>query len=96
MARGLRLALRKTPEQGVIFQRWLHQHVLTAFKGRILSVDTSVALKSAAMHVPNPRPIRDALIAATAMVNNMQVVTGNVDDFAGLRLAVLNPWEPLR
>jgi hypothetical protein len=52
-----------------------------------------VALKSAALHVPNPRSYRDALIAATAMVHGMTVVTRNVSDFKPMGVALLNPWQ---
>jgi toxin FitB len=90
---GVRRAARQHAQQGVVFQRWLHHYVLPAFHGRILSVDTAIALRSASLHVPNPRPIRDALIAATALVHQMQVVTRNVSDFASLGAPVFNPWD---
>ncbi len=60
--------------------------------GRILPVDTAVALRSARLHVPDPHPVRDGLIAATALVHGMTVVTRNVDDFASAGVKVLNPW----
>jgi toxin FitB len=91
LALAAQLSLRKAPKQSEIFQSWFH--VLTAFQGSILSVDTAIALRSAAMHVPDPRPIRDALIAATAMAHHMQIVTGNVADFEGLGPAVINTWQ---
>jgi len=78
--------------QGAILRSWLEDHVLPNFDGRVLFVDTPVALKSAALHVPNPRPYRDALIAATALVHGMTVVTRNVSDFEPTGVALLNPW----
>ena len=51
-----------------------------------------VALKCALLHVPGPRAERDALIAATAMVHGMTVVTGNVADFEVTGAAVVDPW----
>ena len=42
---------------------------------------------------PTPRPERDALIAATAIVHGMTVVTRNVGDFAPMGVKVFNPWE---
>jgi predicted nucleic acid-binding protein len=59
---------------------------------RILRVDTAVARRSAGLHVPNPRPVRDALIAATALVHGLTVVTRNVVDFESTGVQLLNPW----
>ncbi|GAB3388598.1 hypothetical protein GCM10027514_30740 [Azotobacter armeniacus] len=63
-----------------------------AFAGRILAVDTAVALRCARLHVPDQKSERDALIAATALVHGMTVVTRNVADFERTGVAMLNPW----
>ena len=89
---GVLLAERRDPPQGAVFRTWLNAHVLPAFAGRILSVDTAVALCSARLHVPDPCPVRDGLIAATALVHGMTVVTRNVADFEPAGVAVFNPW----
>ena len=89
---GVLLAERRDPSQGAVFRTWLTQHVLPSFIGRILSVDTAVAQRSARLHVPDPRPPRDCLIAATALVHGMAVVTRNVSDFEPCGVRVLNPW----
>ncbi len=89
---GVLLAERRDPSQGGILRSWLGNHVLPAFAGRILAVDTAVVQRSARLHVPDPRPVRDALIAATALVHGMTVVTRNVDDFAPTGVPILNPW----
>ena len=89
---GVRLAERRDPAQGALFRAWLDSAVLPAFAGRILPVDTAVALRSAALHVPDPHPVRDGLIAATALIHGMTVVTRNTADFAPTGVAVLNPW----
>ena len=89
---GVMLAERRDPSQGAVFRAWLDRHVLPAFTDRILSVDTAVAQCSARLHVPDPRPVRDGLIAATALVHNMTVVTRNVADFEPTGVALLNPW----
>jgi predicted nucleic acid-binding protein len=86
------LAERRDPTQGAIFRAWLNGHVLPAFDGRVLSVDTAVAQRSARLHVPDPRPVRDGLIAATALVHGMTVVTRNVADFEPTGTKILNPW----
>jgi len=89
---GILLAERRDPAQGAIFRAWLDAHVLPAFTGRILVVDTAVAQRSARRQVPDPRPLRDGLIAATALVHGMTIVTRNVADFEPTGVAVLNPW----
>ena len=89
---GVLLAERRDPSQGAVFRAWLNSHVLPAFAGRILAVDTAVAQRSARLHVPDPRPVRDGLIAATALVHGMTVVTRNVADFEPMGVQILNPW----
>lgn len=89
---GVLLAERRDPSQGAILRAWLNVHVLPAFDGRVLSVDTAVAQRSARLHVPDPRPVRDGLIAATALVHGMTVVTRNVADFEPTGTKILNPW----
>ena len=89
---GVLLAERRDPSQGAVFRVWLNSHVLPAFEDRILAVDTAVAQRSARLHVPDPRPVRDGLIAATALVHSMTVVTRNVADFEPMGVQILNPW----
>ena len=90
---GVLLAERRDPSQGAIFRAWLNGHVLPAFAGRVLMVDSAVALRSARLHVPDPRPVRDGLIAATALVHGMTVVTRNAADFTPTGVPILNPWR---
>jgi toxin FitB len=90
---GVLLAERKDPEKGAVLRAWLDDSVVPAFADRILPVDTETALRSAALHVPNPAPVRDTFIAATALVHGMTVVTRNNKDFDHVEdLVVLNPW----
>ena len=89
---GVLLSERRDPSQGAIFRAWLNGHVLPAFSGRVLPVDIAVAQRSARLHVPDPRPVRDALIAATALIHGMTVVTRNVADFEPTGVLILNPW----
>ena len=64
------------------------------FAGRTLPVDTAVAQRCARLHVPDRRGEREALIAATALVHGMAVVTRNVADFEPTGVSLVNPWEP--
>ena len=84
---------RKDAAQGALLRAWLEQHVLPEFADRTLSVDTAVAQRCARLHVPDRRGERDALIAATALVHGMTLVTRNIADFQPTRVDLLNPWE---
>lgn len=90
---GVLLVERRNPAQGAILRAWLDVHVLPAFAGRVLDVDTAIAQRCARLHVPDPRAERDALIAATALVHGMTVVTRDVADFAPTGVPILNPWD---
>ena len=90
---GVLLAEHRDPAKGMLLRSWLDNHVMPAFSGRILPVDTAVAIRSAMLHVPDPRPVRDGLIAATALVHGMTVVTRNVSDFEPCGVSLINPWK---
>ncbi|MGE4534344.1 type II toxin-antitoxin system VapC family toxin [Halomonas sp.] len=84
---------RRDTAQGALLRTLLESHVLPEFVERTLPVDTSVALCCARLHVPGPHAERDAIIAATAIVHGMTVVTRNVADFAATSVALMNPWD---
>ena len=86
---------RKDAAQGATLRAWLQQQVLPEFAERVLPVDTVVAQRCARLHVPDRRDERDALIAATALVHGMAVVTRNRADFEPTGVGIVNPWEPL-
>lgn len=83
---------RRDAAQGAIIRRWLDGHVLPAFAGRVLAIDAAVALQCARLHVPDRLGERDAMIAATALVHGMTVVTRNVADFEATGVPLVNPW----
>jgi len=93
---GVLLKIRKDKKQGAVLRAWVDDEVLPRFEGRILSIDVDVTLQCAKLHVPNPQSERDALIAATALVHKLTVVTRNVNDFLPTGVQVLNPWEGTR
>jgi toxin FitB len=90
---GVLLAERRDSFQGKILRAWLDGYVLPAFAGRILPVDVDIAQRSARFQVPDPHPVRDGLIAATALLYGMTVVTRNLADFESTGVPVLNPWQ---
>lgn len=89
---GTLLMERKDEPQGAMLRQWLNNHVLKAFDNRILPIDTSVVQQCAVLHVPQPRSDRDALIAATALVHSMTVITRNVTHFSSMGVKLHNPW----
>ena len=84
---------RRDAVQGSRLRTWMDRRVLPEFINRVIPVDVVVALRCADLHVPNPRPERDALIAATALVHGMTVVTRNTDDFETTGARLINPWH---
>ena len=90
---GIRRRRRRDPEQADLLQCWLEGGVLATFDGRILRVDVAVTRRAAALHVPDPRPERDALIGATALVHDLTVVTRNVSDFCTIGVEIRDPWS---
>ena len=88
------LVARRDAAQGAVLRSWIDDQLLPRFEARILAVDTAVAQRCARLHVPDPRAERDALIAATAMVHGLTVVTRNVAGFEPTGVALLNPWLP--
>src|SRR5699024_10629022 len=89
---GIGRLAKRDPAQAGRLQTWFDEELLDAFAGRTLPVDVPVARRAARLHVSDPRPERDALIAATAAVHGLAVVTRNVKDFEPLDVAVINPW----
>ena len=90
---GAQRIARRDRKQGDHLLRWIEVGLMSAFAGRIIPVDVAIARRSAALHVPDPRPERDALIAGTALVHGLTLVTRNVRDFAKMGVAVVNPFE---
>lgn len=89
---GILLVARRDQPQALVFRAWLDHFVLPQFRDRILPVDDDVAIRCAPLHVPHPRPYPDSLIAATALVHNLTVVTRNVSHFKPMGVSLLNPW----
>ena len=91
---GVLLAERRDPQGAAPLRQWLDIDVRDAFADRILRIDQSVATVAASLHVPDPAPINDAYIGATALAHNLTMVSRNASDFSRFSgLDVLNPWS---
>jgi predicted nucleic acid-binding protein len=93
---GIENKRRHDARQGAVLDSWLDQIVLPAYSGRLLDVDQAVADSAARLHVPDRRPAHDALIAATAHVHGLTLVTRNESDFAPMQVPLVNPWTSHR
>jgi toxin FitB len=93
---GIQRLGRYDPRQATMLRAWKDGPLERHFHGRILGLDLAICERCAALHVPDPRPEIDALIAATAIVRNLTLVTRNQADFEGLPVRVFNPWQAAR
>jgi predicted nucleic acid-binding protein len=87
---------RSDAAQGASLRAWLELQVLPNFAGRILPIDLAVVRQCARLQVPKPRPVLDALIAATALVHGMTIATRNTKDFEATGARIVNPWLPVQ
>ncbi len=90
---GVLRAERRDPDSGAALRRWFENQVLTGFADRILPLDLAGARATAPLHVPDPAPERDALIAGVALSRDLTVVTRNTADFVRAGVRCLDPWS---
>ncbi len=83
--------MQRDPVQAEAYQDWLGT-VLRSYADRILPVDAEAAEEWGRMSVPDPVPIVDGLMAATAKVRGMTFVTRNTADVERTGVALLDPF----
>lgn len=83
---------RGDEKQAKMLERWLHG-VHKNFADHILPLDEDVAEVWGRLRVPNHENAIDKLIAATALIHNLTLVTRNVDDFSGCGVDLFNPFD---
>ncbi|MBC5765469.1 type II toxin-antitoxin system VapC family toxin [Ramlibacter albus] len=89
---GVLLKEKKDPKQGQVLRNWLSGQVMPAFHHRTLDINSEVALECARLHAADPQSYRDSLIAATALVAGMTVVTRDTAPFGAMKVPFVNPW----
>ena len=92
---GIRRIRRRDAKSAEALQRWLDESVMPLFGDRVLVFDLDCALNAAPLHVPDPAPERDAMIAGTALAHGLTVVTRNTHDFVRFGVPLVNPWLPM-
>lgn len=93
--KGIERLRPRDSAQAEVFAAWL-ERLREDFADRILSVDGTVAEVWGQLNAPAERKTVDSLIAATALVHDLTVVTRNTRDFEGCEVRLLNPWESQR
>jgi predicted nucleic acid-binding protein len=91
IAKGVMMKMRTDPPAAAVLLRWLDE-LRFVYSARILPVDDAVATHWGHLMAQRTRPVADALIAATAYVNNKIIVTRNVADFTDVGVPVMDPW----
>ncbi|CAD7054183.1 PIN domain-containing protein [Pseudorhizobium halotolerans] len=71
----------------------MDSRVRPEFAQRIVAIDEAIATRCAHLHIPDRRNEADALIAATAVVHGLVVVTRNTQDFQGTGVILVDPWR---
>ncbi len=90
--RGIESIRRRDPEGGAALESWLAR-VSEAHRDRILPIDRSIAEEWGRMNVPDPLPVVDGLLAATAKVAGLTVATRNRDDLARTGVSLIDPFS---
>jgi predicted nucleic acid-binding protein len=91
ICRGIELKRRNDPQQARSLDRWFSQ-MRTRLGDRVLRIDEPVAEAWALLGIPDPLPLIDGLLAATAKVHGLTLVTRNVADIAVVGVSLLDPF----
>ncbi|MGK2931465.1 MAG: type II toxin-antitoxin system VapC family toxin [Solirubrobacterales bacterium] len=92
LRRGIESISRRDSKAGSHLNQWLARLVM-GFEGRIVPVDGTIAEEWGRMNVPDPLPVVDGLLAATAKIRGLTVATRNLKDVASTGIETVNPFE---
>ena len=90
--RGIEQLRRRDPAQAAVYEAWLARLRLD-YADRVLPITVDIAEEWGRMNVPDPVPVIDGLMAATAKVRGLTLVTRNTADLVGTGVQLLNPFE---
>ena len=90
--RGIELKRRSDPDQARMLDRWFRR-MRERLGDRVIPIDEAIADAWAVLNVPRPLPLVDGLLAATAQVRGLVLVTRNTADVARTGVPVLDPFE---
>ncbi len=93
LERGILSIQRRDVAQGSRLRAWMDGRVRPEFAERTIVIDDAVATRCAHLHIPDRRNEADAIIAATALVHGLAVVTRNIQDFQGTGVVLVDPWN---
>jgi toxin FitB len=88
---GIESLARRDPAQAEIFERWLGQ-LVSGYGDRLIPITERIAQVWGRLNVPDPVPVVDGLMAATALVHDWTLVTRNVSDVRSTGVRLLNPF----
>lgn len=91
MRKGVALKRKSDPILALLIAPWV-DGLEFAYADRILGIDASIATIWGELSSQRPRPVIDTLIAATAMVHDLTLVTRNTEDIEDIDVRQLNPW----
>jgi len=90
--RGIESIRHRDPKGGAALESWLGR-VSEVHHDRVLPINRSIAEEWGRMNVPDPLPVVDGLLAATARVMGLTVATRNSDDFARTGVSIVDPFR---
>ena len=90
--RGIESVLRRDRPRALVLNRWFHALVVD-YETRLLPIDREIAEEWGRMNVTATLPVIDGLLAATARVHGLTLVTRNTRDVARTGVTCLNPFE---
>jgi toxin FitB len=93
--RGIESIRRRDEPSALALEQWLVR-VAVGFGERVLPIDVRIADRWGSLNVPNPVPTVDGLLAATALVHDLVLVTRNIRDVAATGVQVLDPTASSR